>query len=409
MVSSIFLWLARDDVDDSLVKLFQERPEECVERLRALIAANPAAASTVLGESAPSNGPAAAAEQFPSRADEGKSPPDTQEEVRPVAERGETPSAAPPAAVATGSSEVKTPLPPPDTGSGPYLVDAHLGINALLLEARQSDFTGMPKRRLHLLLQAWAAEAKALQGDLPPSSNNNRADYNRLTHFLGWLRKLVTEHQTGYVNGLAYDATGNWPKIAGMARTMLACFDAESSKEEERRKAAVKREEEEKRRKIERDAEKLLAHAEKKKQEPAKTAALEGLEPAAPDETATWPLVRELVTDSAKRVVVVSNLERSDVTVWLEKWLGREVEWAIVDTNNRPRQQQALVESVRRGKVGLLLIVQGFIRHVSCDAVIQTAKENFVPFVLCGRGGKGELRRTLDELEARLGQRQSRP
>jgi hypothetical protein len=75
--------------------------------------------------------------------------------------------------------------------------------------------------------------------------------------------------------------------------------------------------------------------------------------------------------------------------------VGRKVEWAST------REANQLERAVKRGRIGAVVILEGFIGHVACAQIRAACRQRQIPTAFGHRGGTVCLRHALVELDSK--------
>ena len=104
-----------------------------------------------------------------------------------------------------------------------------------------------------------------------------------------------------------------------------------------------------------------------------------------------WPLRDRL---EGRDAVIVGGDPRPRSRDRIRKAFGlNRVEW---DESN-PRRIQALAGRIRRGNLGVLIILRGFVNHSDTEALVPACKESNVPYCLVDQGyGVSQVRAALE-------------
>lgn len=113
------------------------------------------------------------------------------------------------------------------------------------------------------------------------------------------------------------------------------------------------------------------------------------------------PFPRVAGLAASQTIVVLGGLDTRDVIARLTTESGIDVERIQVD-QNRPRQIAPLAERIAGGRVGAVVVVNGFMSHATIIPVVDATRLANVPLAYAGKGGLRKLLRAFADLERQL-------
>jgi hypothetical protein len=294
--------------------------------------------------------------------------PEKMETIEPVADSApEMVSKEPvPPAPSTTAAPVSRPAP---VNRPPRVVTAeHIATGKRLIaevEALRPQAKEQHSTRLFPLIQAIAAEIRQLQERLPMGHDLN----DRLGKTLGALNGIRIEGGVQeFVKGLGFNSHGNWAHLSFQHRKLVAKFDM--------------------------DAAEAPSSAKTPKPKPQKA-----------DEPETngqhqWPSLPRLRA-MTKPILLAGGIRVPEKLKSIQERFGFTVEWHEIDHDN-PRASQALLAKVRAGKVGVLVFLEGVMRHGTWKPVSEACHVGGIPYAMADKAGTASLQQAFDELERKL-------
>ena len=225
--------------------------------------------------------------------------------------------------------------------------------------------TDMHDLRLHMVLQAVAAEIHIVHGRLP-AHDPLLAQLDRAIRRITAVR---AERELDFIVGLKRDAEANWPHVAESARRRLARFDG--------------------------DAEETVTRHRSRRPPPGRS----GPAPHEARSAYSFPRVRALAQTGP--IVLVGGIKKNEVLDQIRDRYALEAEWVAAQGANA-RAVEAFVDRLRHGRVGAVVVLEGLFGHSQSGPIVSTAKTAGVPFAYGGRAGTDSLRRAFEDLERGL-------
>ena len=240
-------------------------------------------------------------------------------------------------------------------------------------DLRHAGAGSMSHLRLKPLLQAIAAEARALVDSLPEQHVLHRS---LVSEFRNIVRLKEDAGIPDFINGLAHGARGDWKALARESRSSVARFD--------------------------------LALAQFKKDDDKKVEKSAAVSPPPPStpkveesaDLARFPNILRLVQKHGK-LPIVGGLEVKERVRALKDSYGIEAEWYEVEKKS-PRQVDSIVARVSSGKMPALVLLDHFLSSNSAKMLMKACDQARVDYVTAGRGGSGAIVLSLMVLEGRL-------
>ena len=85
----------------------------------------------------------------------------------------------------------------------------------------------------------------------------------------------------------------------------------------------------------------------------------------------------------------------------IQERFGLAVEWHEIDHDN-PRASQSLLAKVRAGKVGVVVFLEGVMRHGTWKPTSEACNIMSIPYAMADKAGTASLQQAFDELERKL-------
>jgi hypothetical protein len=240
-------------------------------------------------------------------------------------------------------------------------------------------YMAMPPLRLSLLVQAIAAEIRIGLVTLP-------ADHSFIGVLRGCLKFLAQvchDRLDGkLVRGLEDADTANWSEIARLHRRRVDKFD---------RDAALERA-------------KTPTPSPVSPEPPLQVVASPEPSPASvPEPPPEWPALRAVLSQGS--VLVVGNVKKvRERAEWVKTRLGVEPNWFVIDNDKAaPRAVENVAARIESStSVKGVIILEGFVQHKVTNRIEEACVYARIPYAFGGRGGNGEIRGALHELNRRL-------
>lgn len=225
--------------------------------------------------------------------------------------------------------------------------------------------------RLHPLLQALTAEIRILLDRLPEDNYL----HERLSQCIPTIGAFKAEGSVKeFIKGLAHGSQGDWTRLSFKNRQRVEAFD--------------------------RDVEKTEVHPEAPPSKPSNGKRAEPVHNGAIVSGHQWPELARLRGLKHPILLAGGILIQEKITNVKERF-GFDVEWHEIDHDN-PRASQTLVQRVRAGKVGALILLEGVMRHSTYKPVVEACTNSHVPYAMGDKAGIASLQQAFDDLERKL-------
>lgn len=134
------------------------------------------------------------------------------------------------------------------------------------------------------------------------------------------------------------------------------------------------------------------------KVEPKQAPRLVVVEP--PKERKTvYPKLQQIFADGS--IVMVGGFTVPGKLESITEAYGLVLDWAVFEKGS-PRIVDSISTRIKQGRVGAVVILEGFMTHKDYRKISMACKKHGVPYAMGGKGGHGELRFALDALESRV-------
>ncbi len=234
----------------------------------------------------------------------------------------------------------------------------------------RKTFKSQHPARLSPLLQALAAETRIFLERLP-IDHFYAERLNETVQTIGRIR--LEGGVKDFIKGLAYGSHASWHSLAASMRRKVEQFDKDAETPPmSTRKAAP---------------------PSMKKQPP---------EPA-PATNHTWPELPHL-RKLSKPIVLAGGMFIPEKVNSIYERFGLKVDWHAIDHDN-PKAAGTLLPRIRGGKIGVLVLVEGFMRHDAFKPIADACSTSSVPMSYCGKAGIASLASAFEELEKKLATR----
>ncbi len=235
------------------------------------------------------------------------------------------------------------------------------------VEALRQGVKEQHPTRLFPLIQAIAAEVRMLQERLPMGHDLT----DRLGRTLGALNGIrIDGGVQEFVQGLSFNSprSGGWEHLAYSNRKLVAKYDV--------------------------DAAEGPPSAKTPKPKPQKA-----------DESETngqhqWPSLPRLRA-MTKPILLAGGIRIPEKLKSIQERFGLAVEWHEIDHDN-PRASQSLLAKVRAGKVGVVVFLEGVMRHGTWKPTSEACNIMSIPYAMADKAGTASLQQAFDELERKL-------
>lgn len=259
------------------------------------------------------------------------------------------------------------PAPPSPKKATPDDIEDIKRLLAEVDELRKTFKTQHPAR-LSPLLQALAAETRILLERLP-IDHFYAEKLNEVIQNIGRMRQ--DGGVKDYIKGLAYGSRASWHTLAAAMRRKVEQFDKDTETPPMTARKAPP--------------------TMKKAAEPT---------PAA---NHTWPELPHL-RKLSKPIVLAGGMFIPEKVNSIYERFGLKVDWHAIDHDN-PKAAGTLLPRIRDGKIGVLVLVEGFMRHDTFKPVADACSTSGVPMAYCGKAGIASLASAFEELEKKLATR----
>ena len=225
--------------------------------------------------------------------------------------------------------------------------------------------------RLFPLLQAIVAEVRELLDSLP----EDNFLHERLQQLIPVLGALKNEGKVEeYIRGLAFGSQGDWRRLSYKNRQKVEHFDRDVAASEWRPEPRSSK------------PKKAVANGE-----------------SAPESSNgyQWPNLPYLRT-LKKPILLAGGMIIPEKIKSVHERFGINVEWHEIDHDN-PRASGVLLQRIRGGKVGAIVLLEGFMKHSTFKPVVETCNNMRVPFAMGDKAGIASLQMAFAELERKLG------
>jgi hypothetical protein len=236
------------------------------------------------------------------------------------------------------------------------------------IEALRIDVKNQHPVRLFPLLQAVVAEVRELLDNLP----EDNFLHERLQQLIPVLGALKNEGKVEeYIRGLAFGSQGDWRRLSYKNRQKVEQFDRDVAASE--------------------------WHPTAKSSKAKKTSGEE-----APDSNGThqWPSLPHL-RKLTKPVLLAGGMIIPEKIKNVHERFGITVEWHEIDHDN-PRASGVLLQRIRGGKIGALVLLEGFMKHSTFKPVVEACNNMKVPFAMGDKAGIASLQSAFAELDRKL-------
>jgi hypothetical protein len=242
------------------------------------------------------------------------------------------------------------------------IIDETEALEAVTAPERQEPWARLPRRMQQLWLAALVARTRALK-DLPASDEGLRT---RVKAIIGRYPPWAATYNPGHVNGMQVkhvprhgtwlqDARECWSELDALLGEELAVSAPASSAPKKKAKRVASDEDDE------------------------------------PDIDPAWPVLPLL---RGKRALILGGDPREPNRQRLERALQlTSLDWPSVDG---PRKVDAIVERIRRGTCGLVLVLKPFVAHQEATPIIDAAKDSGVPWALVDGYGLAAVKLGLE-------------
>jgi hypothetical protein len=134
------------------------------------------------------------------------------------------------------------------------------------------------------------------------------------------------------------------------------------------------------------------------KVEPKQAPRLVVVEP--PKERKTvYPKLQQVFADGS--IMMVGGFTVPGKLESITEAYGLVLGWTVFEKGS-PRIVDSISARIKQGKVGAVVILEGFMTHKDYRKISTACKKHGVPYAMGGKGGHGELRFALEALESRI-------
>lgn len=105
-----------------------------------------------------------------------------------------------------------------------------------------------------------------------------------------------------------------------------------------------------------------------------------------------------------RALVIAGGLRKEAKLQTIQQKFGVTVEWHEIDSDAQ-RDVDAIVNRIRSGRVGAVILLTGLMAHKVRDKIVQACSQYNVPYTTAATGGTGALEQAFNDLERRLANR----
>jgi hypothetical protein len=105
-----------------------------------------------------------------------------------------------------------------------------------------------------------------------------------------------------------------------------------------------------------------------------------------------------------RALVIVGGLRKDAKLQTIRQRFGVSVEWHEIDSD-ASRSVDAIVNRIRSGRVGVVIMLNGLMAHKVWDKIVQACTQYNVLYTSAGTGGTGAIEQAFNDLERRLAAR----
>ena len=102
-----------------------------------------------------------------------------------------------------------------------------------------------------------------------------------------------------------------------------------------------------------------------------------------------------------RAIVIAGGLCKEAKLRTIQRRFGVQVEWHEIDSDAQ-RDVEALVNRIRSGRVGAVVILHGLMAHKVWERIVHACSQHGVPYTNAARGGTGVIEQAFNDLERRL-------
>ncbi len=102
-----------------------------------------------------------------------------------------------------------------------------------------------------------------------------------------------------------------------------------------------------------------------------------------------------------RALVIAGGLRKEAKLRLIQQRFGVPVEWHEIDSDAQ-RDVEAIVNRIRSGRVGAVVILNGLMAHKVWNRIVQACAQYNVPYATADKGGTGSIEQAFDDLERRL-------
>lgn len=253
------------------------------------------------------------------------------------------------------------PLPPVETNADD--VEHAKRLLKEIDELRREDLRKHNAIRLRPLLQAMAAEARMLVERLPEHDPHHR---NLIERFHTIVQMKSDAGVADFILGLASNAKGDWAAIARENRRTVSHFDV--------------------------DVAEAIAKASTK---PVKVEATDE-----PEALKKYPRLVQYTKEHGP-LLLIGGLKIDSRIDQVSRDFGFVCEWVEIPKSS-PRIVGSTTARIASGKIGVVVILEHFMGHPVCKALMKACQASNVTYATAGKGGKGALDLAFMVLEGKL-------
>jgi len=262
------------------------------------------------------------------------------------------------------------PPPPPPPRPKRVITEADIAAAKRLIaevEGLRLDISNQHPTRLFPLLQAIIAEIRHLMNKIPEDNHL----HERLEYCIPMIGMMKNEGNVPeYIRGLAHHHDGDWERLAYKNRRRVADYDHDTEQPLSTRKGNGS---------------------------PSK--APKAMEPS-PVSNHTWPELPGLHA-LTKPILLAGGMVVPEKLVSIKERFGLDLEWHEIDHDN-PRASQTLVQRIRNGKVGAIILLEGVMRHSTYKPVVELCNLSRIPWAMGDKAGVASIQAAFTELERQI-------
>ena len=110
-----------------------------------------------------------------------------------------------------------------------------------------------------------------------------------------------------------------------------------------------------------------------------------------------WDHLRKVT----KPILLAGGLIIPEKIKSVKERFGIDVDWHEIDHDN-PRASNTLIQRIRAGKVGAIILLEGVMRHSTYKPVVEACNNNNVPYAMGDKAGVASLNNAFSDLNRKL-------